>query len=145
MRTAEIERFTALYVIAACGPLLLSGYRHVAVFGIVNLAAVVIIARLTASGSPRSGAGGQPCPAAPSRCIAATRGLTATTPSPGLTASSPTGERASRPGIARPPAFHSRPNACRRRKLTIGLSINASRPRGPVAPIGRGEDSSTAR
>jgi hypothetical protein len=29
--------------------------------------------------------------------------------------------------------------------LTIGLSINASRPRGPVAPIGRGEDSSTAR
>lgn len=41
---------TALYVIAVCGPLLLSGYRHVAVFGIVNLAAVIIIARLTASG-----------------------------------------------------------------------------------------------
>jgi hypothetical protein len=89
VRTAEIERFTALYVIAACGPLLLSGYRHVAVFGIVNLAAVIIIARLTASGSPRSGAGGQPCPAAPSRCIAATRGFTATTSSPELTASTP--------------------------------------------------------
>jgi hypothetical protein len=41
---------TAVYVIAVCGPLLLSGYRHVAVFGIVNLAAVVIIARFTASG-----------------------------------------------------------------------------------------------
>lgn len=41
---------TALYVIAVCGPLLLSGYRHVAVFGIVNLAAVIIIARFTASG-----------------------------------------------------------------------------------------------
>lgn len=41
---------TAVYVIAVCGPLLLSGYRHVAVFGIINLAAAVIIARLTASG-----------------------------------------------------------------------------------------------
>jgi hypothetical protein len=40
----------ALYVIAVCGPLLLSGYRHVAIFGIVNLAAVIIIARLTTSG-----------------------------------------------------------------------------------------------
>jgi hypothetical protein len=41
---------TALYVLAVCGPLLTSGYRHVAIFGIVNLLAVVIIARLTASG-----------------------------------------------------------------------------------------------
>jgi hypothetical protein len=41
---------TALYVLAVCGPLLLSGYRHVALFGIVNLIAVVIIARLTADG-----------------------------------------------------------------------------------------------
>jgi hypothetical protein len=40
----------ALYVVAVCGPLLLSGYRHVAIFGIVNLVAVVIIARLTVSG-----------------------------------------------------------------------------------------------
>ena len=41
---------TAAYVIAVCGPLLLSGYRHVTTFGIVNLVAVVIIARLTTSG-----------------------------------------------------------------------------------------------
>ena len=40
----------ALYVVAVCGPLLVSGYRHVAIFGIVNLAAVVIIARLTVTG-----------------------------------------------------------------------------------------------
>jgi hypothetical protein len=40
----------ALYVAAVCGPLLLSGYRNVAIFGIVNLVAVVIIARLTISG-----------------------------------------------------------------------------------------------
>ncbi len=40
----------ALYVVAVCGPLLLSGYRNVAVFGIVNLVAVIIIARLTISG-----------------------------------------------------------------------------------------------
>jgi|SRR5450755_3048964 hypothetical protein len=41
---------TALYVLAVCGPLLVSGYRHVVIFGIVNLIAVVVIARLTASG-----------------------------------------------------------------------------------------------
>ncbi len=41
---------TALYMLAVCGPLLLSGYRHVVIFGIANLIAVVIIARLTASG-----------------------------------------------------------------------------------------------
>src|ERR1700734_1336813 len=40
----------ALYVVAVCGPLLVSGYRHVAIFGIVNLVAVVIIARLTVTG-----------------------------------------------------------------------------------------------
>jgi hypothetical protein len=40
----------ALYVVAVCGPLMVSGYRHVAIFGIVNLVAVVIIARLTISG-----------------------------------------------------------------------------------------------
>jgi hypothetical protein len=40
----------ALYVVAVCGPLLVSGYRHVAIFGIVNLVAVIIIARLTISG-----------------------------------------------------------------------------------------------
>jgi hypothetical protein len=41
---------TALYVVAVCGPLLVSGYRHVAIFGVVNLVAVVVIARLTTTG-----------------------------------------------------------------------------------------------
>jgi hypothetical protein len=40
----------ALYVVAVCGPLLVSGYRNVAVFGVVNFVAVIIIARLTISG-----------------------------------------------------------------------------------------------
>jgi hypothetical protein len=40
----------ALYVVAVCGPLLMSGYRNVVIFGIVNLVAVIIIARLTISG-----------------------------------------------------------------------------------------------
>jgi hypothetical protein len=40
----------AFYVVAVCGPLLLSGYRNVALFGIVNLVAVIVIARLTISG-----------------------------------------------------------------------------------------------
>ena len=40
----------ALYVVAVCGPLLVSGYRDVVIFGIVNLTAVIIIAWLTVSG-----------------------------------------------------------------------------------------------
>ena len=40
----------ALYVVAVCGPLLVSGYRIVVLFGVVNLIAVIIIARLTVSG-----------------------------------------------------------------------------------------------
>jgi len=43
----------ALYVVAVCGPLLVSGYRNVALFGVVNLVAVVIIAKLTFPASPR--------------------------------------------------------------------------------------------
>ena len=39
-----------LYVVAVCGPLLVSGYRNVALFGVVNLVAVIIIARLTIAG-----------------------------------------------------------------------------------------------
>jgi hypothetical protein len=39
-----------LYVVAVCGPLLVSGYRSVALFGVVNLVAVIVIARLTVSG-----------------------------------------------------------------------------------------------
>ena len=38
------------YVVAVCGSLLVSGYRNVAIFGIVNLVAVIVIARLTISG-----------------------------------------------------------------------------------------------
>jgi hypothetical protein len=40
----------ALYVVAVCAPLLVSGYRNVALFGVVNLVAVIVIARLTISG-----------------------------------------------------------------------------------------------
>lgn len=40
----------ALYVVAVCGPLLMSGYRNVVIFGVANLVAVVVIARLTISG-----------------------------------------------------------------------------------------------
>lgn len=40
----------ACYVVAVCGALLFSGYRHVVLFGIVNLVAIVVIARLTVDG-----------------------------------------------------------------------------------------------
>ena len=39
-----------LYVLATCGSLLLSGYRHIVVVGVANLVAVVVLARLTADG-----------------------------------------------------------------------------------------------
>jgi hypothetical protein len=39
-----------LYIVATCGSLLASGYRHVFAFGLANLVAVVILARLTADG-----------------------------------------------------------------------------------------------
>lgn len=38
------------YVIVTCGPLLLSGYRYVVAFGMVNLVAVVVLAMLARSG-----------------------------------------------------------------------------------------------
>ena len=50
IRLSDGLLIVALYVVAVCGSLLVSGYRTVAVFGIVNLAAVIIIARLTVSG-----------------------------------------------------------------------------------------------
>ena len=40
----------ALYVVTICGALLFSGYRHIAIFGVANLAAVVVLARLTLDG-----------------------------------------------------------------------------------------------
>ena len=39
-----------LYVLATCGSLLVSGYRDVVIFGLANVVAVVILARLTADG-----------------------------------------------------------------------------------------------
>jgi hypothetical protein len=39
-----------LYILATCGALLLSGYKHIVVLGLANLVAVVILARLTADG-----------------------------------------------------------------------------------------------
>ena len=38
------------YVIATCGSLLLSSYRDIAIFGIVNLVAVAALAKLTIDG-----------------------------------------------------------------------------------------------
>ena len=40
----------SLYVVATCGALLMSGYRHVFLFGIVNLVAIAVIAKLTVDG-----------------------------------------------------------------------------------------------
>lgn len=40
----------ALYVVAVCGALIFSGSRHIVIFGVVNLVAVGIIARLTVDG-----------------------------------------------------------------------------------------------
>jgi hypothetical protein len=40
----------ALYVLATCGSMLVSGLRHVVWFGVANLAAVVVLARLSANG-----------------------------------------------------------------------------------------------
>ena len=39
-----------LYVVAICGALLFSGYRHIVIFGLGNLAVVVVLAALTADG-----------------------------------------------------------------------------------------------
>ena len=39
-----------LYIVATCGSLLASGYRHIAIFGMANLVAVVVLARLSADG-----------------------------------------------------------------------------------------------
>jgi len=50
IRLSDGFLIVALYVVAVCGPLLVSGYRNVALFGIANLIAVIIIARLTVSG-----------------------------------------------------------------------------------------------
>jgi hypothetical protein len=38
------------YIAATCGALLLSGYRHIALYGIINLIAVILLARLAIDG-----------------------------------------------------------------------------------------------
>jgi hypothetical protein len=50
IRVTDGLLIVALYVVAVCGPLLMSGYRNVAIFGAVNLVAVIVIARLTIAG-----------------------------------------------------------------------------------------------
>jgi hypothetical protein len=50
LRISDGFLVVALYVVAVCGPLLVSGYRSVMFFGLVNLVAVIVIARLTVSG-----------------------------------------------------------------------------------------------
>jgi len=50
IRVSDGFLVVALCVVAVCGPLLVSGYRNVALFGVVNLVAVIVIARLTISG-----------------------------------------------------------------------------------------------
>ncbi len=39
-----------LYVLATCGSLLVSGYRDIVIFGLANVVAVIVLARLTADG-----------------------------------------------------------------------------------------------
>jgi hypothetical protein len=45
-----IPVLSALYVVVTCVPMLLSSYRHMVVFGIVNLVAVGLLAWLLAAG-----------------------------------------------------------------------------------------------
>ncbi|HTW01590.1 MAG TPA: DUF6629 family protein [Streptosporangiaceae bacterium] len=59
IRVPDGLQVVALYVVAVCGPLLMSGYRNVVIFGAVNLVAVIVIARLTSPGSPPCGAPGR--------------------------------------------------------------------------------------
>jgi hypothetical protein len=40
----------AAYVVATCGSLLFSGYRDIAIFGVVNLIAVAVLAHLEIDG-----------------------------------------------------------------------------------------------
>ena len=42
--------FIGLYIVATCGSLLASGYKDIVIFGVANVVAVVILARVTADG-----------------------------------------------------------------------------------------------
>lgn len=50
LRLGHAPIVIGLYVVAVCGAWLLSGYRGIAFYGIINLAAVIVIAKLTADG-----------------------------------------------------------------------------------------------
>jgi hypothetical protein len=50
LHTGDTLLLISLYVVAVCGALLLSGYRDVAIFGAVNLFAIIVIAALTVDG-----------------------------------------------------------------------------------------------
>ncbi len=50
IRVTDGFLIVAAYVVAVCGPLLMSGYRNVVIFGVANFVAVIVIARLTVSG-----------------------------------------------------------------------------------------------
>ncbi|MGD0883007.1 MAG: DUF6629 family protein [Acidimicrobiales bacterium] len=41
---------TGLYIVATCGPMLVSGFRHLFWFGVSNLIAIAVLARLCADG-----------------------------------------------------------------------------------------------
>ncbi len=65
-----------LYVVATCGSLLASGFRHIVVFGLANLVAVVILARLSADGFASSWCFYAASPVARSCCTCAMRNPT---------------------------------------------------------------------
>ena len=50
MRISHGGFVVALYVVAVCGSLLFSGYRHIEIFGFANLVAVALLAWLTLDG-----------------------------------------------------------------------------------------------
>ena len=84
-----------LYVVAVCGPLLMSRYRNVVLFGVVNLIAVVIIARLTISGFASVWCGWAAVSSAAITLHCRFVGPALNAPGPGLADSCPPGDRAS--------------------------------------------------
>jgi hypothetical protein len=57
------------YVLATCGSLLMSGYRDIVIFGLANVVAVIVLARLTADGFTSLWSSMRPLRAAPFACI----------------------------------------------------------------------------
>jgi hypothetical protein len=50
LRLGHAAVVIVLYIVAVCGAWLVSGYRYIALYGIVNLLAVIVIAKLTVDG-----------------------------------------------------------------------------------------------